>query len=71
LLRGIKTLAVRVQRQNESALRIAVSERPSEGNAGPLSMLRDIHSTTGEEQMAGAGGVLSFEIDGTGEDACA
>jgi cystathionine gamma-synthase len=71
LLRGIKTLAVRVQRQNESAMKIAqylqnhakvrkVFYPFLEGHAGRAVAM---------EQMSGGGGVLSFEIDGTAEDA--
>jgi cystathionine beta-lyase/cystathionine gamma-synthase len=71
LLRGIKTLAVRVQRQNENALRIA------EFLAGH-SKVRRVHYPFAKshpqralamELMRGGGGVLSFEVDGTGEDA--
>jgi len=71
LLRGIKTLAVRVQRQNENALRVAefLAQHPK---------VRRVHYPFAEghpqralamEQMHGGGGVLSFEVDGTGEDA--
>jgi cystathionine gamma-synthase len=71
LLRGIKTLAVRVARQNDSALRVAqflaghrrvrsVNYPLLEGHPQlPLAI----------EQMTGGGGVLSFEVDGSGEDA--
>jgi len=71
LLRGIKTLAVRVQRQNENALRIAefLSQHPK---------VRRVHYPLVEghpdralamEQMQGGGGVVSFEVEGTGDDA--
>ena len=72
LLRGIKTLAVRVQRQNESALRIAefLSRHPKVARVHyPLLTGHPQYELT-RKQMAGAGGVLSFEVDGTGEDAC-
>ena len=71
LLRGIKTLAIRVERQNENALRVA------QFLAGH-SKVRWVHYPFLEdhpqralaiEQMHGGGGVLSFEIDGSGEDA--
>ncbi len=71
LLRGIKTLAVRVQRQNESALRIAQF-------LAKHSQVRRVHYPVLEghpqraiamEQMSGGGGILSFEVEGTGEDA--
>jgi cystathionine beta-lyase/cystathionine gamma-synthase len=71
LLRGIKTLAVRVQRQNENALRVAqfLAQHPN---------VRRVHYPFAEghpqqalaiEQMRGGGGIVSFEVEGTGEDA--
>jgi cystathionine beta-lyase/cystathionine gamma-synthase len=71
LLRGMKTLAVRVERQNASALRLAqflaghakvrkVHYPFLEGNAQRALAM---------QQMKGGGGVLSFEVEGTGEDA--
>jgi len=71
LLRGIKTLAVRLQRQNESALRIAKF-------LAQHSKVRRVHypfldghpqRAVAMEQMRGGGGMLSFEVDGSGEDA--
>jgi cystathionine beta-lyase/cystathionine gamma-synthase len=71
LLRGIKTLAVRVQRQNDNALRVAQF-------LAQHSKVQRVHYPLVEghpqralamEQMHGGGGVLSFEVDGTGEDA--
>src|SRR3984893_8983828 len=71
LLRGMKTLAVRVQRQNDNALRVAQF-------LAQHSRVRRVHYPFVEghsqralamEQMHGGGGVLSFEVDGTGEDA--
>ena len=71
LLRGIKTLAVRVQRQNDNALRVAEF-------LARQSKVRRVHYPFAEghpqralamEQMHGGGGVLSFEVEGTGEDA--
>jgi cystathionine beta-lyase/cystathionine gamma-synthase len=71
LLRGIKTLAVRVQRQNESALRIAEF-------LAQHSKVRRVHYPFLEghpqraiamEQMSGGGGMVSFEVEGSGEDA--
>jgi cystathionine beta-lyase/cystathionine gamma-synthase len=71
LLRGIKTLAVRVQRQNDNALRIAQF-------LARHAQIRRVHYPFVEghpqralavEQMHGGGGVLSFEVDGAGEDA--
>jgi len=72
LLRGIKTLAVRVQRQNESTLRIAefLSRHPRVTRVH-YPMLKDHpQHDLARKQLAGGGGVVSFEIDGAGEDAC-
>ena len=71
LLRGIKTLAVRVERQNASALRIAefLSRHPKVARVH-YPMLKDHPDyATAKKQMAGGGGVLSFEVEGSGADA--
>ena len=71
LLRGIKTIVVRVQRQNENALRIAefLSQHPN---------VRRVHYPFAEshpqralamDQMRGGGGIVSFEVEGSGDDA--
>lgn len=72
LLRGIKTLAVRVQRQNESALRIAefLSQHPKVTHVHYPLLKGHPQYELAKKQMVGAGGVLSFEIEGSGEDAC-
>src|SRR6266850_4438571 len=72
LLRGIKTLAVRVQRQNESTLRVAefLSRHPKVTRVHYPMLKGHPQYELARKQLAGAGGVLSFEIDGTGEDAC-
>jgi cystathionine beta-lyase/cystathionine gamma-synthase len=72
LLRGIKTLAVRVERQNESALRIAefLSQHPKVTRVH-YPLLKDHPDyAVARKQMKGAGGVLSFEVEGSGADAC-
>ena len=72
LLRGIRTLAVRVERQNQSALRIAefLSQHPKVTRAHyPLLKGHPDHAIA-KKLMAGAGGVLSFEVEGSGDDAC-
>jgi len=71
LLRGIKTIAVRVERQNENALKVA---RFLAGHAKVRRVNYPFEEShpQGElamEQMRGGGGVLSFEVDGSGEDA--
>ena len=72
LLRGIKTLAVRVERQNESALRIAefLSQHPKVTRVHYPLLKEHQDYATARKQMKGAGGVLSFEVEGSGADAC-
>ncbi|HVI10882.1 MAG TPA: aminotransferase class I/II-fold pyridoxal phosphate-dependent enzyme [Candidatus Binatia bacterium] len=71
LVRGLKTLAVRVARQNENAQRVAGFLA---GHAG----VRCVHYPflpahpqyeLARAQMSGGGGMVSFEVEGTGEDA--
>ena len=71
LLRGIKTLAVRVERQNESALRIAefLSQHPKVRSVNYPFLHDHPQRALAMEQMTGGGGVLSFEVEGSGEDA--
>jgi cystathionine gamma-synthase len=71
LLRGIKTLAVRVQRQNENALRIAqfLSEHRRVRRVHYPFLEGHTQRATAMQQMRGGGGMVSFEVDGTGEDA--
>jgi cystathionine beta-lyase/cystathionine gamma-synthase len=71
LLRGMKTLAVRVQRQNLNALRIAQHLSKQAGVKRvhyPFLQDHPQHALA-MEQMQGGGGVLSFEINGSGQDA--
>ena len=72
LLRGIKTLAVRVERQNQSALRIAefLSTHPKVTRVHYPMLTGHPQYDLAKKYLAGAGGVLSFEVEGTGEDAC-
>jgi cystathionine beta-lyase/cystathionine gamma-synthase len=71
LVRGLKTLAVRVARQNENALRVAE-------HLALHAKVRRVHYpflkshpqyAVAREQMRGGGGMVSFEVEGTGEDA--
>ena len=71
LIRGLKTLAVRVARQNENAQRVAEFLAQN-------SKVRRVHYpflknhpqyAIAREQMSGGGGMVTFEVDGTGEDA--
>lgn len=71
LLRGIKTLAIRVERQNESTLRISefLARHPKVRSVNYPFLKGHPQRALAMEQMKGGGGVLSFEVDGTGEDA--
>src|ERR1700688_2387003 len=71
LIRGMKTLAVRVARQNENALRVAEF-------LGQHGKVRRVHypflkshpqHAVARAQMSGGGGMVTFEVEGTGEDA--
>jgi cystathionine gamma-synthase len=72
LLRGIKTLAVRVERQNESALKVAefLSHHPKVTRVHYPLLKSHPDYAIASKQMKGAGGVLSFEVEGSGADAC-
>jgi len=72
LLRGIKTLAVRVQRQNENALRVAqfLAQHPNVRRVHYPFLEGHPQRALAIEQMRGGGGIVSFEVEGTGEDAC-
>ena len=72
LLRGIKTLAVRVQRQNENALKVAqfLKSHPKVRSVSYPFLEGHPQRALAMQQMRGGGGVLSFEVEGTGEDAC-
>jgi cystathionine gamma-synthase len=66
LLRGLKTLALRVARQNESALRVAHWLESADGVTSvhyPGLASHPAHSVA-VRQMRGFGGVLSFALDG-------
>jgi cystathionine beta-lyase/cystathionine gamma-synthase len=72
LLRGIKTIAVRVERQNQSALQIAefLRQHPRVTRVH-YPMLKDHPDyAIAKKQMKGAGCVVSFEVEGSGADAC-
>jgi cystathionine beta-lyase/cystathionine gamma-synthase len=71
LLRGIKTLAVRVQRQNDNALRVAqfLAQHAKVRRVHYPFVAGHPQRALAMELMHGGGGVLSFEVDGTGDDA--
>jgi cystathionine beta-lyase/cystathionine gamma-synthase len=72
LSRGIKTLAVRVERQNQSALRVAefLAAHPKVARVHYPLLKGHPDAALTKTQMTGAGGVLSFEVEGSGADAC-
>ncbi len=71
LIRGMKTLAVRVARQNENALRVAeFLEQHAKVRRVHYPWLKS-HPQYGiaSEQMSGGGGMVTFEVEGSGDDA--
>ena len=66
LIRGMKTLPLRVQRQNESALRIArwLAAHPAVSAVFYPGLETHPHHDVARRQMRGYGGVLSFMIAG-------
>jgi cystathionine gamma-synthase len=71
LVRGLKTLAVRVARQNENAQRVAefLSETAKVRRVHYPFLTSHPQHAVAREQMSGGGGMVSFEVEGTGEDA--
>ena len=71
LLRGLKTLAVRVERQNENARRVAefLSEHAKVRKVHYPFLESHPQYAVARAQMSGGGGMVSFEVEGTGEDA--
>ncbi len=66
LLRGMKTLALRIRQQNESALRIArwLEAQPDVAVVYYPGLESHPQSRDRRTQMRGFGGVLSFALDG-------
>lgn len=66
LLRGMKTLALRIRQQNESALKIArwLMEQPAIAGVNYPGLETHIHHEVAKRQMRGYGGVLSFMLGG-------
>jgi cystathionine beta-lyase/cystathionine gamma-synthase len=71
LVRGLKTLAVRVARQNENAQRVAefLSEHAKVRSVNYPFLKSHPQYAVAREQMSGGGGMVSFEVEGTGDDA--
>lgn len=66
LLRGMKTLGLRIARQNESALRIArhLSEHPFVSAVFYPGLESHLNHDVAARQMRGFGGMLSFQLEG-------
>ena len=66
LLRGLKTLDLRVRRQNENGLRVArfLADHPGVRRVYYPGLACHPDHETAQRQMTGFGGVVSFEIDG-------
>jgi cystathionine beta-lyase/cystathionine gamma-synthase len=71
LIRGLKTLAVRVARQNENALRVAeFLEQHTKVRRVHYPFLKSHPQyAIAREQMSGGSGMVTFEVDGSGDDA--
>jgi len=71
LIRGMKTVAVRVARQNENALRVAeFLEQHAKVRKVHYPWLKSHPQyEIAREQMSGGGGMVTFEVEGSGDDA--
>jgi cystathionine beta-lyase/cystathionine gamma-synthase len=71
LNRGLKTLALRVRHQNQSTLRIAqfLRSHPAVARVNYAGLEDHPRHARARELFAGFGGVLSFELRGTADDA--
>jgi cystathionine beta-lyase/cystathionine gamma-synthase len=71
LVRGMKTLAVRVARQNENATRVAefLSDHAKVRRVHYPFLKSHPQYALAREQMSGGGGMVTFEVEGSGEDA--
>jgi cystathionine gamma-synthase len=70
LLRGLKTLALRVRRQNENGQRVArfLEGHPAVRRVHYPSLPSHPDYEVAQRQMDGFGGVVSFEIEGDKDD---
>ena len=66
MVRSLKTLAIRVQRQNENALTIArwLAERPEVDAVNYPGLETHLHHDVAARQMRGYGGMMSFSLRG-------
>ena len=72
-LRGIKTLELRMERhaQNAAAIADLLSKHPKVKRVYYPGLPDHPGHEVAKRQMTGFGGMVSFELDGTVEDACA
>ena len=70
LLRGMKTLHLRVERQNRSAMKVAqyLQEHPLIENVFYPGLETHLHHDVAARQMRGFGGMLSFQLRGEFEN---
>ena len=66
LVRSLKTLAIRVQRQNENALTIArwLAQQPQVETVNYPGLETHLHHDVAARQMRGYGGMMSFSLRG-------
>jgi cystathionine gamma-synthase len=66
LLRGMKTLHLRIERQNQSAMKVAqyLQEHPLIENVFYPGLETHLHHDVAAKQMRGFGGMLSFQLKG-------
>ncbi len=71
LVRGLKTLAVRVARQNENAQRVAefLAQHAKVSRVHYPFLKSHPQYSVARQQMSGGGGMVSFEVEGSAEDA--
>jgi cystathionine gamma-synthase len=71
LIRGLKTLAVRVARQNDNAQRVAefLQQHATVRRVHYPFLNSHPQYAIAREQMTGGSGMVTFEVEGTGDDA--
>ncbi|HEX3818783.1 MAG TPA: aminotransferase class I/II-fold pyridoxal phosphate-dependent enzyme [Candidatus Sulfotelmatobacter sp.] len=71
LVRGMKTLALRVPRHNENALRVAefLQQHAKVRRVHYPFLKSHPQNALARAQMSGGGGIVTFEVEGTGDDA--
>ncbi|MBL7161974.1 MAG: cystathionine gamma-synthase family protein [Anaerolineales bacterium] len=72
MIRGLKTLALRIERQNENAMRIArfLKSHPAVQDVFYPGLESHGHHEIAKKQMRGFGGMMSFFLDGDFDAVC-